>query len=683
MILMTTNLQRVGRAGVPVVFAFALAAFEIAAHAQPVMRPDLVGRIVPPRGGSARATMIVFGASPKSGGAISSAYLDCGKRAQSDDKGDFKIESLDPQLRFRVLIVGPGCKPQVIDGLVPAEGAFTAYLEAADPRLTTTNSVRGRVVDAKGAPVADALVRLAGVRRDDRSLHSGTPLPGAAIAVTDAQGQFVLSSKDPYSGHPRAKVVEITAEIEALGFVRQKTAIEVGGPPTRIVLTKGGGMIEGSVVFPDGQPVEGAFVALKKDGKALNLRNGGLAGSPNDTIVATDAAGHFVLPSDPDATGIFASHPAGLGKVPATSSVNSGGTCKIGLQPWGRIEGTFRIGNRPGTNETIELVEPFPANFEDVSYAFGTTTDSEGRFVFTNVPPGMRQINRRIQEGQHSFLGEMLLQVEVKPGEVTQVRLGGSGRAIVGKVMILPPGEEVDWSLVRIGVSVDKRSYVANHATNGSFRVDDIPAGACREWVVVSEMGTGLALVVIGSVNRDILVPEMPGGRSDEPLDVGTIAVPIHHPPAVGVEAADFATKTLDGQPLKLSDYLGKFVLLDLAGKLPGPETPAVEAAAQAFSGATNFAIITLCNDTDPDFLVALSRKELHLVTGSLTNLNLLWYGVNFGSGGGSGAGFSGGGGDGLNLPAVFLIGPDGKYLSSKLKTKDIQPVVTAALGAK
>jgi hypothetical protein len=143
------NLRGICRAG-----AIALAGFAILARAQPETRPDLVGRIVPPHGGSARATVIVFGASPKNGGAISLAYPDCGKRAQSDDQGDFKIESLDPQLKFRFLIAGPGCQPQVIDGLVPADGAFTARLEAADASLTTTNSARGRVVDAKGAAAA-------------------------------------------------------------------------------------------------------------------------------------------------------------------------------------------------------------------------------------------------------------------------------------------------------------------------------------------------------------------------------------------------------------------------------------------------------------------------------------------------------------------------------------------------
>jgi hypothetical protein len=668
-----------GRAAARLALVCALSqgGFMIPAQAQPAERPDLTGRVVVPRTASGVPKVMVFGAAPKGGGALSLAYPDCAKSVQPDADGQFKIPSLDPELKFRLLIVAPGCKPQVIQGLDPAGGPVTSYLESADTNLTTTNSVRGLVLDGKSAPVADALVGLAGVRRDDRSAQAGTPRPGYPIAVTDAQGQFVLSSQDPYPGHPKAKVLEVTAEIEARGFVKQKAAIEVGGAAIKVVLAEGGRMIEGTVLLPDGRPAEGASVALKKAGKRLNLRDGRLAGAPNDNIGITGAAGHFVLPSDADATALFAAHAAGLGKIATNIIIISGGTCRIDLQPWGRIEGEFKIGSLPGTNVAIEL-----ASSGDLSYSSGTTTDSAGRFTFTDVPPGELRINRRHPQGNGTILSTMLSQVMVKPGEVARVALGGTGRAIVGKVVVMPPGEKVDWSLVQMSARANNHYYVPSLAGDGSFRVEDIPAGACQLSVDARERSTGLSpFAVVGEVERDVLVPEMPGGRSDEPLDVGTIEVPIHHLPAAGVEAADFAAKTLDGQPLKLSDYRGKFVLLDLARKLPGTETPSVEAAAQDFAAATNFAVITLCNDADPDFLAALSQKKLPWITGKLGDLNLAFYGVNLGGGFfGANGGFGGGGPD---LPAVLLIGPDGKYVDGRLKAAGIQDAVKAVLGAK
>jgi hypothetical protein len=664
------------------VWALALGGFIIPAPAQPAAKPDLTGRVVLPRTASGVPKVMIFGAAPIGGGAISLAYPDCVKSAQPDAEGQFKIQSLDPELKFRLLIVAPGCKPQLVEGLNPADGPITSYLEAADTNLTTTNSVRGLVLDAKGAPIADALVMLAGVRRDDHSASSGTPRPGYPIAVTDAQGQFVLSSKDPYPGHPRAHVLEVTAEIEARGFVRQKVTIETGGAEAKIVLTEGGGMIEGTVLLPDGRPAEGAFVALRKEGKALTLRNGCLAGSPNDTIATTDAAGHFVLPSDADATALFASHPAGLGKITTNSAITSGGTCKISLQPWGEIEGTFRIGGRLGSNETLELTAS-----GDIGYSVGTTTDGEGRFVFNDVPPVTLQIKRRLGQANGSFLIAIISPVEVRAGEVTSVTLGGTGRPVVGKVLIMPPGETVDWKLLRVELRVDweQRSYIADLASDGSFRAESIPAGACRVLVTGWEKNIGMMpSVTLVWTNQVVLMPQMPGTGSNEPQDLGTIEVPIHHMPAIGLAADVFATKTLDGQPLQLADDRGKFILLDFAGKLPGPETPAVEAVALAFAGATNFAVITLCNDADPDFLAALSKKKLPWITGKLAGLsNVYYYGVISGGGGSFGPRGGSGWGGGLILPAVFLIGPDGKYVGAKLQAEEIHDAVKAALGAK
>ncbi len=252
------------------VWALAQGGFMIPARAQPAARPDLTGRIVLPPTAAGVPKVMVFGASPKGGGALSLAYPDCAKSARPDADGQFKIPSLDPELKFRLLIVAPGCKPQLVEGLDPATGPFTSYLEAADTNLTTTNSVRGLVLDGRGAPVADALLRLTGVRRDDRSSQSGTPRAGYPIAVTDAQGQFVLSANDPYPGHPRAHLLEVTAEIEARGFVKQKTTNQVGVAATKIVLAEGGGTIEGTVLLPDGRPAEGAFVALKKSQQSLS-----------------------------------------------------------------------------------------------------------------------------------------------------------------------------------------------------------------------------------------------------------------------------------------------------------------------------------------------------------------------------------------------------------------------------
>ena len=95
-------------------------------------------------------------------------------------------------------------------------------------------------------------------------------------------------------------------------------------------------------------------------------------------------------------------------------------------------------------------------------------------------------------------------------------------------------------------------------AADGTFIVPDLPAGDYR--IVVVNRSNGLAL------NRgdfSFTVPEMPGGRSDEPLDVGVIKTYPAAPLLAGEPAPLFETTTFEGKPLKLADFKGKHVLLN------------------------------------------------------------------------------------------------------------------------
>src|SRR5262249_58484771 len=68
------------------------------------------------------------------------------------------------------------------------------------------------------------------------------------------------------------------------------------------------------------------------------------------------------------------------------------------VRPWGRIEGTLRIGRRPGAGQTLNLAYDRQGDTtESLPWWSGqAATDADGRFVFERVMPGEVTLTRQI-----------------------------------------------------------------------------------------------------------------------------------------------------------------------------------------------------------------------------------------------------------------------------------------------
>ena len=141
---------------------------------------------------------------------------------------------------------------------------------------------------------------------------------------------------------------------------------------------------------------------------------------------------------------------------------------------------------------------------------------------------------------------------------------------------------------------------------------------------------------------------------------------------AVGKEAPDFSVPSLDGKTIRLSDYRGKYVLLDFWATWCGPcrgETPNLKKIFEAYGQRKNFVMIGLSLDRDMDKPRAYGKENgCEWIEGFLGD----WgkdkvtkkYGVH-------------------GIPSIWLIGPDGKVLQNGLRGGGILQAVSGALDPK
>jgi len=543
----------------------------------------------------------------------------------------FATVSTGPDGRFRfrnaatgeltLVVEASGYAVTTVAATAPQEGSSLAI------RLRPGQTLKGRVVDGSGQPVAGARVQLAEgmpyrwsakTDRNGRFIYDSAPEEPLSYVVFEAPGfkptelrlmadseeKLIRLERSPLAGRirvlgkvmdastrqpiPRFKVLthervvdglaEMTLsprgavegregtfrvfvdwpvasydlEIQADSYLPKRTGWFLRREGSRQVSLglERGAAVTGTILLPDGQPAAGAEVGLASRDRSVILGQGRLLYPEFSTITQADTEGRFSFGPQPGEFRVVAVHAAGYREVlEPERSLSS----PIMLQPWGRIEGTLRIGGSAGSNCAVSLA-PSEVPLPDTPHVslnpqgFVVRTDDQGRFAIPFVPPSKFAACPVIK---NTYSRGILVTVE--PGSAQRVDLVvGGGHAITGRFVWSEPGTMIRWNSPNHRFSLtgnpsrpaqpgtvesaqsDEGGLVSlafGVGADGSFRVDAIPEGTYRleAWIGQDTADDPERISIpfrrLGAVARDLVVKGAEGGTDARPLDLGVLEV--------------------------------------------------------------------------------------------------------------------------------------------------------------
>ncbi|MBL9137919.1 MAG: carboxypeptidase regulatory-like domain-containing protein [Verrucomicrobiales bacterium] len=474
--------------------------------------------------------------------------------------------------------------------------------------------VRGKVVDARtGAPLK---VSAAWVQTKPWELEATASGPSAESAVLSADGFEVRVPSTHWQAGGMYPSYRVRIRVPHYGvWVGRERDFDEGDWEFTVQLERESEKAPLRILLADGRPAGGARVRVQQNEShwlfLMELQADqpvlvGPRGSPDFDFDA-DAEGRATLPGTVFEGGVVVTHPDGFASVKRSELR---GRPEIRLQPWGRIEGICKEGDRTAAGKPVYLnsgdigLTPWMANQRRI-------TDADGRFVFPTVPPGDATVGLGFERGIGPITMHQQKPLVVEPGRTLNLQVGGEGRPVIGRalgawnwerdvhVLVLKSGSPEprmariedfatvagfekardEWYVERHRHQREQRTHVLNFAAGGAFRVEDVPPGRYELRILVRKPMSDAEKAMMSEgqiVARCVREVEVPSGNSSDPLDLGDLELvpePGVEIPATALQRSGSEKET--GIALPLTGYQGRYVLLRLTADWVEDETDA------------------------------------------------------------------------------------------------------------
>jgi len=435
---------------------------------------------------------------------------------------------------------------------------------------------RGEVIDAKTGQPVPAFGLIFG-----REYREGDPIYWARGQTrTFKDGKYETKFLEPFAtGYLRVEA-DGYAPVVSRGFTLSEGMDAPLKLDFKLVPAQS---IRVVVQAPDGKPAAGAQMALATKGNPLRVSDGEFQESRDLKISVADKDGVIsLLPQDGNPVVVIVDD-RGYAVVPF-DDLSKAGAKPITLQSWAKLDATIKIGSKPFAGQPVnamsggaQLVDGIYVGFEGYS-----DTDAAGRAIFAKIPAGQGVLQDWRMRPNGIWGGEVRAEYAASAGETVMVQAGGVGRPVVGRAVVAadfkgkpdwlgsangslrgiqPQFAEqrpfavpypADWAKMSFDArrawwqgpvgatlrdewvkSQKAQELVPVHECtalfdgDGQFHINDVPPGIYTLEISLGKAWNDPARNGAPSLfaQKTVQIGPIPGGQTDEPLDVGSITM--------------------------------------------------------------------------------------------------------------------------------------------------------------